>query len=45
MEHTLSAPRDGRIAEVFFRTGDAVAEGSQLLRLEEEPTGDKTDLG
>jgi 3-methylcrotonyl-CoA carboxylase alpha subunit len=45
MEHTLSAPRDGRIAEVFFRTGDAVAEGSQLLRLEEEPTGDKADLG
>ena len=34
MEHTLTAPRDGRIAEVFVAAGDLVTDGAVLARLE-----------
>ena len=33
MEHTLSAPRDGTVAELLCQVGDQVAEGTELLRL------------
>ncbi len=33
MEHTLSAPRDGVVAEWLYAVGDQVAEGAELLRL------------
>ena len=36
MEHTLTAARDGRVAEVFAQAGDQVEAGAALIRLEEE---------
>ncbi|MEM9147220.1 MAG: biotin carboxylase N-terminal domain-containing protein [Pseudomonadota bacterium] len=36
MEHALTAPRDGRVAEVLAAPGDQVAEGALLIRLEPE---------
>ena len=33
MEHTLTAPRDGVVAEWLYAVGDQVDEGSELLRL------------
>jgi 3-methylcrotonyl-CoA carboxylase alpha subunit len=33
MEHTISAPRDGTIAELLYAAGDQVNEGGELLRL------------
>ncbi|HEX6708276.1 MAG TPA: acetyl/propionyl/methylcrotonyl-CoA carboxylase subunit alpha [Albitalea sp.] len=33
MEHTISAPRDGTVAELLYAVGDQVAEGGELLRL------------
>jgi 3-methylcrotonyl-CoA carboxylase alpha subunit len=33
MEHTISAPRDGVVAELLFAPGDQVSEGAELLRL------------
>ena len=36
MEHVLTAPRDGRIAEVLVAEGDQVADGTTLVRLEGE---------
>ncbi|WP_323717198.1 ATP-binding protein [Paracoccus aminovorans] len=36
MEHTLTAARDGRVAEVLARPGDQVEAGAPLIRLEEE---------
>ncbi|MBI5269690.1 MAG: acetyl/propionyl/methylcrotonyl-CoA carboxylase subunit alpha [Burkholderiales bacterium] len=33
MEHTLSAPRDGTVAELLYAVGDQVSEGAELLRL------------
>ena len=35
MEHTISAPRDGTVAELLHAVGDQVAEGGELLRLED----------
>ena len=35
MEHTLTAPRDGVVAELLYAVGDQVAEGGELLRLAE----------
>ncbi len=35
MEHTFTAPRNGRIAEVMVAAGDLVQEGAVLVRLEE----------
>ena len=37
MEHTLSAPFDGHVAELACRTGDQVSEGALLLRIAREP--------
>jgi 3-methylcrotonyl-CoA carboxylase alpha subunit len=34
MEHTISAPRDGVVAEVLHAAGDQVLEGAALLRLQ-----------
>jgi 3-methylcrotonyl-CoA carboxylase alpha subunit len=34
MEHTLTAPRDGVVAEVMARPGDQVSDGTLLLALE-----------
>ena len=34
MEHTISAPRDGVVAEWLHAVGDQVAEGAELLKLE-----------
>lgn len=33
MEHTLNAPRDGRVTELLCREGDQVSEGTELLRI------------
>jgi 3-methylcrotonyl-CoA carboxylase alpha subunit len=33
MEHTIAAPRDGRVAELLYAVGDQVAEGGELLRM------------
>ena len=35
MEHTLNAPRDGVVAELMYSVGDQVAEGGELLRLQD----------
>jgi len=35
MEHTIAAPRDGVIAQIFFGAGELVSEGAELLKLEE----------
>ena len=34
MEHTISAPRDGVVAEWLHAVGDQVAEGAELLKME-----------
>ena len=34
MEHTISAPRDGVVAELLFAIGDQVGDGAELLRLQ-----------
>jgi 3-methylcrotonyl-CoA carboxylase alpha subunit len=34
MEHTIAAPRDGRVAEIHFKAGEQVNEGAELLRLD-----------
>ncbi|KRW95413.1 biotin carboxylase N-terminal domain-containing protein [Paracoccus sp. MKU1] len=36
MEHTLTAARDGKVAEVLAAAGDQVEAGAALIRLEEE---------
>ncbi|WP_305799903.1 acetyl/propionyl/methylcrotonyl-CoA carboxylase subunit alpha [Paracoccus sp. Z118] len=36
MEHTLTAARDGTVAEVLAQAGDQVEAGAALIRLEEE---------
>ena len=36
MEHTLTAPRDGVIAELLFAVGDQVGDGAELLTLAPE---------
>nr|WP_273543426.1 acetyl-CoA carboxylase biotin carboxyl carrier protein subunit [Sneathiella sedimenti] len=38
MEHTLTAPRDGTIEDIFFEVGDQVDEGTVLVRFESEET-------
>ncbi|MGH6648945.1 acetyl/propionyl/methylcrotonyl-CoA carboxylase subunit alpha [Aquabacterium sp.] len=35
MEHTLTSPRDGVVAELLCAVGDQVPEGAELLRLQE----------
>jgi 3-methylcrotonyl-CoA carboxylase alpha subunit len=34
MEHTLSAPHDGVVAELLFAPGDQVNDGDALLKLQ-----------
>jgi len=34
MEHTITAPRDGVVAELLFAVGDQVGDGAELLRLQ-----------
>ena len=34
MEHVLTAPRDGRIAEVLVAEGEQVSDGALLVRFE-----------
>ena len=34
MEHTIDAPHDGTVREVFYAVGDQVAEGVVLIDLE-----------
>jgi 3-methylcrotonyl-CoA carboxylase alpha subunit len=36
MEHTLTAARDGTVAEVLVAAGDQVEAGAALIRLVEE---------
>jgi 3-methylcrotonyl-CoA carboxylase alpha subunit len=36
MEHTILAPRDGKVRQIHYRPGDPVAEGAELLEFEEE---------
>jgi 3-methylcrotonyl-CoA carboxylase alpha subunit len=36
MEHVMTAPRDGIIAEILVAAGEQVAEGNLLLKLEPE---------
>ncbi len=38
MEHTISAPHAGRVVQLYFSAGDQVAEGAQLLAMEEAQT-------
>ena len=33
MEHTITAPRDGVVAELLFSVGDQVGDGAELLKL------------
>jgi 3-methylcrotonyl-CoA carboxylase alpha subunit len=35
MEHTLSAPIDGRIKSVRYAVGEQVAEGAELIEFED----------
>jgi len=35
MEHTITAPRDGTVAELLYAVGDQVNEGGEILRLAE----------
>jgi 3-methylcrotonyl-CoA carboxylase alpha subunit len=35
MEHTIVAPRDGAVKEIYFRAGEQVSEGAELLKLED----------
>ena len=34
MEHTITSPRDGTVAELLYAVGDQVAEGGELLSLQ-----------
>jgi 3-methylcrotonyl-CoA carboxylase alpha subunit len=34
MEHTISSPRDGTVAELLFAVGDQIGDGAELLKLE-----------
>ena len=36
MEHTISAPHDGTVAELLYAVGDQVGEGGELLRLDKQ---------
>jgi 3-methylcrotonyl-CoA carboxylase alpha subunit len=34
MEHTITAPADGRVKEIHYAAGEQVLEGAQLITLE-----------
>lgn len=38
IEHTISAPTDGMVTELLFKTGDLVADGDELLKIDTEKT-------
>ena len=40
IEHTITAPTDGVVAELLFAAGDLVADGDELLRID---TGENTE--
>ncbi|MGQ3890385.1 acetyl-CoA carboxylase biotin carboxylase subunit [Legionella sp. CNM-4043-24] len=42
MEHSIQAPRDGWIAEIFYETGSQVNEGAELASLQAENNQDAT---
>ena len=33
MEHTISAPADGKVEELFYAVGDQVTEGAELVAI------------
>lgn len=33
MEHTITAPSDGKVEEIFYAVGDQVTEGAELIKL------------
>jgi 3-methylcrotonyl-CoA carboxylase alpha subunit len=35
MEHTITAPHAGVVSQLYFSAGEQVAEGAQLLAIEE----------
>ncbi|MDY3331740.1 MAG: acetyl/propionyl/methylcrotonyl-CoA carboxylase subunit alpha [Pelistega sp.] len=35
MEHTITAPADGKVEEIFYAVGDQVTEGAELIKLAE----------
>lgn len=41
MEHSITAPADGEVEELFYEVGDQVAEGAELLAF--RPAGEKED--
>ncbi|WP_423813456.1 acetyl/propionyl/methylcrotonyl-CoA carboxylase subunit alpha [Psychrobacter sp. 219-2-C] len=41
IEHTITAPTDGVVAELLFAAGDLVADGDELLRIDTETTEDE----
>jgi 3-methylcrotonyl-CoA carboxylase alpha subunit len=36
MEHSIAAPMDGKIEQVFFKAGDLVEEGAELIAFAED---------
>jgi 3-methylcrotonyl-CoA carboxylase alpha subunit len=40
MEHALTAPFDGTVAELSAATGQQVSEGQMLVKIEAEPTAE-----
>jgi len=36
MEHTISAPMDGVVVDIFFNAGDQLEEGVELLKIDSE---------
>lgn len=45
MEHTLYAPKDGRIADVHFAVGEQVEEGVELVTFAEEASAEEDESG
>jgi len=39
MEHSLTAPRAGRVARIAAAVGDQVAQGARIMTIEEEAAG------
>lgn len=39
IEHTITAPTDGVVAELLFKAGDLVADGDELLRIDATEEG------
>ncbi len=37
MEHTIHAPKDGVVEEVFYQPGDQVVDGAQLIAIKDAP--------